>query len=61
MWLGEFELIRIPLLCEPVHNRTARIAEAHHLRAFVKGLSHSIINGLAKNFIFKRAVHSYDL
>ena len=61
MRLGELVLQRVSFLGQTVHYRASRIAESHHLGALVKGLTHSVINGLAEDFILKRAVHLHYL
>ena len=61
MRFREFIFQRISFLGKTVYNRSARISEPHHLRTFVKRLTHSVIDGLTENLIFKRAVHTYNL
>ena len=61
MRLRELVFIRISFLCEPVHNRSSRITQTHHLRAFVESLSHCVVNGLSEDFILQRTVHADNL
>ena len=43
MRLCKLKPLRIPLLCQPVYDRPAGVAQLHHLCALVKCLSYSII------------------
>ena len=61
MRLCKMETVRVALLREPVHHRTSRIAQPHHLGTFVERLSDCIIDGLAENFEFQRTVDPDNL
>ena len=59
--LGELEAGRVPLLRKPVDDGAAGIAQAQHLGAFVEGLPHRVIDGLAEALEMQRVVHPDDL
>ena len=59
--LRKLVLKRVAFLCESVNDRTARIAESHHLRTLVKCLTYSIIDCLSEDLVFERAVDADDL
>ena len=61
MGLGEMETLRIAQFGEPVDDRAAGIAQAHHLGAFVEGLPDGVVDGLAEDLELKRAVDPDDL
>ena len=61
MRLRELVFQRISLLCQTVHDRTSRIAQSHHFRTLVEGLTDSIIYGLTEDLVFKRTVYADNL
>ena len=48
---------RVSLSGKPVHDRTSRIAESHHLGTFVESLPYGIIRSLSEYLEFQRTVH----
>ena len=59
--LGKLIGVGIALTGEPVDNRTAGIAQAHHLRTLVDGLAGGIVDGLAENLHIVVGIHLHNL
>ena len=61
MRFAKREGFRITLPSQLVNNRTTRISQSHHLRAFVNGFTGGIINSLPQNFHIVIGFHQDNL
>ena len=57
----EFETVFVSFLGKTVHYRAAWITQPHHLGAFVKGLTYSVIYGLSQDFELETAIDLHYL
>lgn len=61
MRLAECKSLRIPFVGKAVHDRTAGITQAHHLRTFVERFTGSVVDRLPDHFHIVVSIHLDDL